>query len=99
MLEDFENASPYFCTFLPNRTCDLKVTRRFKCATLNWYESVVNLTALKRDAVDDVTLANTASSIILQSQLKLFDFFCLNCGKYDTISSNEVCRLFLIKSN
>ena len=22
ILEDFENASPYFCTFLANRTCD-----------------------------------------------------------------------------
>ena len=29
ILEDFENASPYFCTFLANRICDWKVTRRF----------------------------------------------------------------------
>ena len=29
ILEDFENASPYFCTFLANRICDCKVTRRF----------------------------------------------------------------------
>ena len=26
ILEDFENASPYFCTFLANRICDWKVT-------------------------------------------------------------------------
>ena len=29
ILEDFENASPYFCTFLANRICDWKVTHRF----------------------------------------------------------------------
>ena len=29
ILEDFENASPYFCNFLANRICDCKVTRRF----------------------------------------------------------------------
>ena len=29
ILEDFENASPYFCTFLANRICDGQVTRRF----------------------------------------------------------------------
>ena len=29
ILEDFENASQYFCTFLANRICDGKVTSRF----------------------------------------------------------------------
>ena len=29
ILEDFENASPYFSHFLANRICDLKVTHRF----------------------------------------------------------------------
>ena len=28
ILEDFENASPYFCAFLANRICDRKVIRR-----------------------------------------------------------------------
>ena len=50
-------------------------------AGFNWYESVVNLTTLSRDAADDVTLVHTASSTFLRSQLKLFDYFCV----YDTI--------------
>ena len=75
ILKDFNNASPYYCTFLENRICDLKVTRRFKCATQNWYASVVNLTALKRDDADDVTWEHAASSNILQSQLKLLIIF------------------------
>ena len=29
ILEDFENTSLYFCTFLANRICDGKVTSRF----------------------------------------------------------------------
>ena len=29
ILEDFENASPYFCAFLANRICDGKITHRF----------------------------------------------------------------------
>ena len=29
ILEDFENASPYFCSFLANRICKWKVTCRF----------------------------------------------------------------------
>ena len=37
---------------------------------------VVNLTALSRDAADDVTLVHTASSTFLHSQLKLFDYLC-----------------------
>ena len=67
ILEDFENASPHFCTFLANRIRDCKVTRRFYCATQNWNESVVNLTALSRDAADDATWVHTASSTCLHS--------------------------------
>ena len=51
ILEDFENASPYFCTFL---AAIEKLLAGFNdCATQNWYEIVLNLTALSRDAVDD----------------------------------------------
>ena len=43
-------------------------------------------------------LIHTASGNILQSQLKLFDYFlCLNFGAYDTITSNAVYRRFLLK--
>ena len=37
------------------------------CATQNWYESVVNLAALSRDAADDITWVHTASSTFLHS--------------------------------
>ena len=41
------------------------------------YKSVVNLTALSRDAADDVTWVHTASNIFLHSQLKRFDYVCV----------------------
>ena len=31
---------------------------QFNCIEWNWYESVINLTALSRDAADDVTLVH-----------------------------------------
>ena len=47
----------------------------FKCATQNWYESVIDLIALTREGADDVTWVHTASSTFLHSQMKLFDYF------------------------
>ena len=66
-----------FFTFLANRICDWKVTRRVQCATQHWYELVVTLTAISRDAADDVTWVHTASSAFLHSRLKLFDYLCV----------------------
>ena len=40
---------------------------------------LVNLTALSRDAADDVTLVHTASSNFLHTQLKLFVFKTVAC--------------------
>ena len=37
----------------------------------------VNVTALSRDAADDVTWVLTAFSYFLHSQLKGFDYFCV----------------------
>ena len=71
ILEDFENASPYFLLFLQTVYAIEKLLAGF-----NWYESVVNLTALSRDAADDVTW-DMAFSTFLHSQLKLFDYFCV----------------------
>ena len=60
------------------------------CNPQNWYESVVNLSALSLDAADDVTWVHTASSTFLYSKMKLSGYFlCLNCGVYDTISPKE----------
>ena len=42
-----------------------KLLAGFLCATRNWYESFLNLTALSRDAADDVTWVHTASSTFL----------------------------------
>ena len=67
ILEDFENALPYFCTFFENSYCG--------------YESVVNLTALSRDAADDLTWVHTVSSTFLNSQLKLFDYIVFKLSR------------------
>ena len=61
------------------------------------YESVVNLTALSRDAADDITWAHTASSTFLLSKMKPFLFLCLNDGVYDNIPPKEF--IDLIKRN
>ena len=68
ILEDFENASPYFLHFSYKPYMRLKsFLAGFNVQTQNWYESVVNLTALSRDAADDVTWVHTTSSTFLHS--------------------------------
>ena len=67
ILEDFENASPYFCTFLQTVYAIEKLLAGFNVQTIIGMISVVNLTALSRDAADDVTWVHTVSSTFLHS--------------------------------
>ena len=62
ILEDFENASPYFALFLQTVYAIEKLL-----AGLTVQPKVVNLTALSRDAADDVTWVHTACSTFLHS--------------------------------
>ena len=64
-------------------------------AKFDWYESVVNLTALSRDAADDVTwYIQHPVPFCAVSLCFLTIFLCLNCGVYDTISAAEFIDFF-----
>ena len=63
----------FFAIFLQNVNAIEKLHPGFNVLTQNWYESVDNLTALSRDAADDVIWVHTASSTFLQNSMKLSD--------------------------
>ena len=54
------------------------------------------MTALSRDAADDVTWVHAAFSTFLHSQLKLLIILRLNGAVYDTISPKEFIYFFYL---
>ena len=92
ILEDFENASPYFCTFLANRKHAIEKL----LAGFNVQPRIGMDQSLIRLHYHATLLMSHGYIQHLSAQLnEAFGLFlCLNCGVYDTTSPKDFIDFF-----